>query len=280
VRIARAVRVAICCTAGQGSEHRRLRGYLRAAGFAPQFIQRPDDAADRSANDDAGILILICEPPDNASAGADATRIVRQLRDAGFTAPVLVIGGIASAERAATVLDSGADDYVRLPYDPAEVVARVRVLLRRSYGLAWLGRAHESPVLDRWRHVVADGKVEIALTPRETAVLECLIKRAGRPVSRDELAACVWGAEPGSRGETNIVDVYVAYLRRKLKALGQTSILRSVRGVGYELVVPSPASIPGALEANVAAGRPPERIGSVRAGRRGRKNSGEHQDRY
>jgi DNA-binding response OmpR family regulator len=98
-----------------------------------------------------------------------------------------------------------------------------------------LGADPEAPVLDRWRHVVSAGDTEVALTPREAAVLECLAQRAGRPVARDELEACVWGPEGAGRTPTNVVDVYVAYLRRKLGTMGRARLIRSVRGIGYEL---------------------------------------------
>jgi DNA-binding response OmpR family regulator len=231
----RAVRVAICSTTDRNSEHRQLGRQLLAAGFAPQFLG-PHAVTKGPAEERPSTLILICDAQGNGSSAAVAG-LVPGLRAAGFTAPILFIGRSTTAEDAAAVLDSGADDYLRLPYEPVEVVARVRVLLRRSGGLTWLGRTYDGAVLDRHRHVLSYRDAEVGLTPREVAVLECLAERAGRPVAREELAAYVWGAKGNGRPPTNIVDVYVAYLRRKLETLGQASLIRSVRGVGYELAV-------------------------------------------
>jgi DNA-binding response OmpR family regulator len=171
-----------------------------------------------------------------------------------------VIGEAAAPAYVATVLDAGADEYVRQPYDCIEVAARLRALVRRSCGLIRLGSESEGLVLDRWRHVVMDSDAEVALTPREAALLECLAQRAGRPVAREELAACVWGVENVERTPTNIIDVYVAYLRRKLGNLGRSTLIRSVRGIGYELA-PGPRP-PGRDDAVV---EPNKATGGVRA---------------
>jgi DNA-binding response OmpR family regulator len=112
----------------------------------------------------------------------------------------------------------------------------VRALARRATGATTLEREVADVVLDLRHGVIRSMGVEVALTRREADLLEYLARNAGHPVSREELATHIWHAAPPSSGGTNIVDVYVSYLRRKLAALGKQTLIRSVRGIGYELV--------------------------------------------
>ena len=243
MRSAHATHVAICLTDAQQGSLWQLCAPLSAAGFVAETLPDLDSAIDWSSEGRAETRLLVWSPPRETSGGPDAAASVRRLRSRGFAAPVVVIGDSTVGAHVAAVLDAGADEYVRTPCDPVEVVARLRALVRRACGLISLGPARDGPVLDRWRHVVADGDAEVALTPREAELLECLAQRAGRPVAREELATCVWGTESFGRSPTNVVDVYVAYLRRKLGTLGRASLIRSVRGIGYELASTSrPAS--------------------------------------
>ena len=232
----RSRRVAICVIgADADSDRAQLVAQLSSAGFVPRLLPDFDVAVDWATEVGAEAFLLIASEAARASCYADAAARVRRLRASDFGGSVLVLSEAASGAHVATVLDAGADDYVRAPWDPSEVVARLRALARRACGLMPLGADPEAPVLDRWRHVVSAGDTEVALTPREAAVLECLAQRAGRPVARDELEARVWGPEGVGRTPTNVVDVYVAYLRRKLGTIGRATLIRSVRGIGYEL---------------------------------------------
>jgi two-component system response regulator QseB len=238
---ARATRVAVRVVGGgQASGLSQLCARLLADGFVPETAPYRDDAPiEGSAEGRADAFLLVWSAPRRTAGAVDAVAAVRRLRTRGCVAPVLVIGEAAPPAYVATVLDAGADEYVRQPYDSVEVAARLRALVRRSCGLIRLGSEPEGLVLDRLRHVVMDREGEVALTPREAALLECLAQRAGRPVAREELAACVWGVDNLERTPTNIIDVYVAYLRRKLGNLGRSTLIRSVRGIGYELAVGS-----------------------------------------
>jgi DNA-binding response OmpR family regulator len=251
LRSTHAARVAICLAGGQPNRHARLAALLAAEGFIPESAPDLETAIDRAADGHIGALVLVCSTSRDAGS-VNAVGAVRRLRSRGFVAPVLVIGCVATPSDVAAVLDSGADEYVRRPYEPIEVVARLRALIRRSCGLIWLGSDRTSPALDRWRRVLTDGHREVALTARETALLECLAQRAGHPVTREELATLVWGAENADRTATNVVDVYVAYVRRKLGKLDRGSLIRSVRGVGYELVSAplGPSALPARIDAD------------------------------
>jgi DNA-binding response OmpR family regulator len=254
---ARAIRVAVHVVGGPASGLSQLCARLLADGFVPETASHRDDGAiEGPAEGRADALLLVWSSPRATAASVDAAAAVRRIRACGCVAPVLVIGEAAPPAYVATVLDAGADEYVRQPYDSVEVAARLRALVRRSCGLIRLGPELEGLVLDRWRHVVMDRDAEVALTPREAALLECLAQRAGRPVAREELAACVWGVENLGRTPTNIIDVYVAYLRRKLGTLGRSTLIRSVRGIGYELAAgPRSATCEDVVvEGNEAAG--------------------------
>jgi len=160
--------------------------------------------------------------------------VASELRKRGFRAPVLMLTARDTVSDKVTGLDAGADDYLAKPFDTDELIARVKALLR----LATL-RADDAKlrlgdlVLDTLTRQVRRGSREIALTQREFALLEYLVKNAGREVTRDQITEHVWGqdAEPS----TNVVDVYVNYLRKKLDVDGLPSLLHTVRGVGYVL---------------------------------------------
>ena len=163
----------------------------------------------------------------------DGTTIVAQWREAGIGTPVLMLTALASVEHRVDGLDAGADDYLGKPFAFAELLARVRALGRR------LPTALPGPLaagdleLDEQRHVARVAGNVVDLSAREFALLAYLIRHAGQVVTRQQILDAVWGAEPDVY--SNVVDLYVHYLRRKLGALGRADLLRTVRGVGYSL---------------------------------------------
>ncbi len=163
----------------------------------------------------------------------DGTEVLRYLRERSEETPVLVLSARHEVSSRVECLDLGADDCMGKPFSLAELKARCRALLRRSGKGAGLVLRHGDLELNRVEHAVRRGGVEVALTRTEYALLECLMVHRGQPVSRAELLAEVW-KEPAESG-TNIVDVYVNYLRRKLGEDGSTPLIRTMRGLGYTI---------------------------------------------
>ena len=165
--------------------------------------------------------------------------VVRELRRQGIHAPTLMLSARAEVADRVRGLESGADDYLTKPFEADELVARVRALLRRA-------SRHETRlyvgdvVLDPVTRRVYRGSREIVLTQREFALLEYFMKNVGLPLSRVLIAEQVWRQTAVDGGETNIVDVYVAYLRKKLDTADDAPMLQTVRGIGYVLRAAAP----------------------------------------
>ena len=168
--------------------------------------------------------------------------VVRELRRKGMHTPTLMLTARTEVADRITGLDSGADDYLTKPFEAAELSARVRALLRRASQ-----RGHGAPLrvgevaLDPVSRRVYRGSRELVLTQREFALLEYFMKNVGKPLSRAAIAEQVWRQTPVDGGETNIVDVYVAYLRKKLDTPDEAPMLHTVRGIGYVLRAMKPA---------------------------------------
>jgi DNA-binding response OmpR family regulator len=170
--------------------------------------------------------------------GMNGYEICRSLRADGIVTPILMLTAKDGELDEAEGLDLGADDYVTKPFSFTVLVARIRALLRRSATEAGgdrlvVGEIEVDPVR---RHCSVAGE-RVELTHREFALLEALVRRPGEPLTRAELFDRVWGAD--HPGVSNVVDVYVGYLRRKIDVGGispGTSRIETVRGIGYRAV--------------------------------------------
>ncbi len=172
--------------------------------------------------------------------GLDGFAVCRRLRAQGIDTPILIITARDAVADRVTGLDAGADDYLVKPFAYDELVARLRALTRR-------GRTrHLSAVLaygplevHQEDHLAHAGGHVLDLTATEYRLLEYLVRRAETIVSRDQLSEHVWGG--GHEHGSNVIDVYIGYLRRKLAAAGADGMIHTVRGLGYMLKRP-PAS--------------------------------------
>jgi two-component system OmpR family response regulator len=201
---------------------------LRHEGFAVD-VASDGEAALRDARvwDYDAIVLDVMLP------GRDGFGVCRALRERGCWAPVLMLTARGQVADRIGGLDAGADDYLVKPFDFGELLARLRALLRRA-------PAERPPLLevgdlrvDPATHAVTRAGEPVELSAREFAVLEFLARHPGEAVSRTRLIEHVWDAN--FEGSTNIVDVYVGYLRRKLEEPFGRPLIRTIRGVGYAL---------------------------------------------
>jgi DNA-binding response OmpR family regulator len=160
--------------------------------------------------------------------------VARELRSRAFTNPVLILTAHDTVPEKVQGFDAGADDYLTKPFDLTELLARVRALLRRSSLTAdqTLMRVGDLTIDPITRDVERAGR-KISLTQKEYALLEYLVRHSGMPVTREQIAENVWKQEFDPT--TNIVDVYINYLRKKLEIEGEKTLVHTVRGVGYML---------------------------------------------
>jgi DNA-binding response OmpR family regulator len=163
----------------------------------------------------------------------EGTVVLRTLRSRGVVTPVLMLTALGSIDDRVDGLDAGADDYLPKPFAFSELLARIRALGRRPAPGSEVRLAAGDLELDELRHVARVGDATVDLSAREFALLGYLIRNEGQVVSRQQILDAVWGAEPDVY--SNVVDLYVSYLRRKLGELGRADRLRTVRGVGYTL---------------------------------------------
>jgi DNA-binding response OmpR family regulator len=198
----------------EGDGHRVLHGPTGEDGL----VHAADPAID--------LVILDLSLP-----GMDGTEVLHRLRRAAPDLPVLVLTARDAIAEKVRVLDAGASDYLTKPFALDELLARVRVLARRR-GQAEASRLeHGSLILDlRARAAARDGRA-IALSAREFALLAYLMQHPGQVLSRAQILAAVWDVDFDP--QSNVVDVYVRYLRRKIDEPGQASLIESVRGAGY-----------------------------------------------
>ncbi len=160
-------------------------------------------------------------------------QVLRELRQAKVTTPVLLLTARDAVEDKVQGLDAGADDYLTKPFAFAELLARVRALLRRA-------KAAQTPVLqvadltlDPAARTVKRGQEAIPLTNREFALLEYFLRNPGRVLTRTMIAEHIW--DYSFDAGTNVIDVYVNYLRKKIDAGRESKLIHTVRGVGYVL---------------------------------------------
>ncbi|MGX1703052.1 response regulator transcription factor [Microbacterium sp. NPDC055357] len=207
----------------------RISGFidkgLRAAGFATRVAPTGPQALDLALSGEFDLLVLDVNLP-----GMDGFEVLENIRGSGSTMPVIML--TARVELADTVagLEGGADDYLGKPFRFDELVARIRLRMRRDSAGASIDLSHRDLVLDVRTRLAHVGGAAVELSAREFALFEELVRNAGQVLSREQLLSRVWGFDfdPGS----NVVDVYVGYLRQKLGS----DRIETVRGVGYRLV--------------------------------------------
>ncbi len=158
--------------------------------------------------------------------------VLRALRAESRSTPVLVLSALGEVEDKVDLLDSGANDYLTKPFALAELTARIRALTRQEQERSDTIKVKDLVLDTRSRVATRDGR-EVALTTREFTLLEYLMRHAGQVLSREQLLQAVWGSTYHTA--SNVVDVYVRYLRKKLEIPGADSPIETVRGAGYRV---------------------------------------------
>ena len=166
--------------------------------------------------------------------GVSGFEIASAAREAGRTLPILMLTARSDVEDRVVGLDSGADDYLTKPFDTRELLARIRAMTRRCTATDE-GRKFEDIVLfpDQLLLSNASRNLEVCLTVRESKLLNALMEAKGKTISREQLAVRAFGYQDES--EYNNVEVYLTFLRRKLKYLGSSVEIKAQRGLGYQL---------------------------------------------
>jgi len=164
------------------------------------------------------------------TAGLDVLREIRSKRP---DLPVMIVTGANQVEERVRGLDAGADDYVAKPFAFVELAARIRAVLRRGQRPGRAILQIEDLEVDRVNHTVRRGNHNIELSPKEFALLEFLMRHEGQPVSRTSIVEQVWKLNFDTM--TNVVDVYINYLRRKVDCGYDRALIRTIRGVGYQI---------------------------------------------
>ena len=203
---------------------------LEAEGYSVTVTSDGEEARDLSARDAWNVIILDLLLPDD-----DGREICREIRRAGVLTPLLMLTALDTLEDKVTGLRLGADDYLTKPFSFEELLARVEALARRGghYQPTEPVRKVADLTIDRERKEVRRGEQAIELTPREFALLECLLSEPGKVFSRTMILDKVWGYT--SDPLTNVVEVYIRQLRLKIDAGHERALIETVRGFGYRI---------------------------------------------
>ena len=205
-----------------------LRRGLTAEGYSVEVARDGEDGLWWALEHDFDVVVLDVMLPKR-----NGYQVLRELRRTGSLVPVLMLTAKDGEWDQAEALDMGADDFLAKPFSYPVLLARLRALIRRGAGRASPLVVVGAMRIDTRTHRVERSGVTIELTAREFGLLEYLAHRAGAVVSKAELLRHVW--DQARDEDTNVVEVYVGYLRRKIDVPFDSSLLHTVRGVGYRL---------------------------------------------
>jgi DNA-binding response OmpR family regulator len=207
---------------------RLLAKGLQEEGFVVDVAPTGEDGEEKATIHDYDVIVL-----DWLLPGKDGLAVCQALRAAGASTPILMLTARDTVADRVSGLSTGADDYLTKPFAFAELLARIKALLRRSRVARPAVRRVADLALDPATRRVTRGGVPVTLTPKEYAILEVLMRTTGEVVSRTRLAERVWDEAPEVLD--NLVDVHVSHLRKKIDDGASVPLIHTVRGVGYRL---------------------------------------------
>ena len=199
-------------------------------GYVVEVVHDGSDAETQARVNDYDLIILDVMLP-----GQDGVQVCRNLRRLKVQAPILMLTALTTTQDKVKGLDSGADDYLGKPFEFSELLARARALVRRHQSARPRLKVADLELDASTRKVVRAGR-EIHLTAREFALLEYLMQRAGQVVTRTAISEHVWDIHFDT--ESNVIDVYINFLRNKIDKGHKTPLLQTVVGTGYVLKEP------------------------------------------
>jgi two-component system OmpR family response regulator len=208
---------------------REIVAELAVHGMNADWVADGQAGLDRGMDRDYDLITL-----DRMLPGMDGIDVIAALRKKRIETPVLMISALSDVDERVRGLRAGGDDYLTKPFAPDEMAARVEVLLRRRHGVSDNPKLRVGDLeLDLVRHVAYRDGEPLTLLPTEFRLLEYLMRNAGQVLTRTMIFETVWGFhfDPG----TNVIDVHIGRLRRKIDAPGVPSSIRTVRGSGYTL---------------------------------------------
>lgn len=206
-----------------------VRKGLEQSAYTVDIAASGDEALDLTAVNEYDALVLDIMLP-----GVDGLGVVRTLRERGNNVPVLALTARSSLEDRIRGLDHGCDDYLAKPFAFDELIARLRALLRRRTGLARIPKMEYGGLaLDPVTRVVTRDGRPVELTNKEYALLELLLRHPGQVYTRTAILDSVWGYDFDAG--SNVLEVYMNFLRKKIDKPGLRKLLHTVRGVGYVL---------------------------------------------
>jgi heavy metal response regulator len=211
---------------------------LKIARFIAKGLREEGYAVDIARNGEEGLLFAKSAPYDLIILDlllpkVDGITVCRQIRDSDLGVAILVLTARDSIEDRVTGLDAGADDYLVKPFAFTELLARMRALLRRPRASANNTLQVGDLVMDLVKHKVERGGVQIDITQKEYSLLEYMMRNQGQALTRTQIMQHVWNYD--FYAGSNVVDVYIRYLRKKIDEGRETKLLRTVRGVGYTI---------------------------------------------
>ncbi len=205
-----------------------LKRGLEAQGYEVVTASTGDEGIERATTDAVDAIVLDLMLP-----GRDGLGVLRELRSKGFSTPILILTARDTVEDKVLGLDSGANDYLVKPFAFAELLARLRVLLRKDAPDRELFLSADNLEMVLLARRVIRGGIPLELTGREYELLEYLLRHKNEIVTRDMIAIEVWKETTGAM--TRIIDVYINSLRKKVERPGWRALIQTVRGVGYVL---------------------------------------------
>ncbi len=205
-----------------------LQNVLQQDQFAVQLISSGDDLAHLPEDSVFDLILFDLNLP-----GIAGWEFVTTLERRWPDTPFILLSGPATVEERVAGLNAGADDLILKPFSVSELIARVHAVMRRHTRPSHDVFTFEDLEIDRVSHRVSRGGRIIDLSPKEYALLEFLLRHPGRPVTRVAIIEQVWRMH--SESITNVVDVYINYLRRKIDTGANRPLIRTIRGVGYQI---------------------------------------------